>query len=395
MKSIPYGKQYLDKEDLQYLNKAAKQDLITSGKSVKIFENKVSKFLKSKYVLACNSGTAAIHLALIAVNLRKGDIVIMPSINFIAAYSMCKLIGAKVFLADVDCESGQLNYETLLNCIKKNKLKKVKVVINMYMGGYPNHVQEFIKLKKKYKFYLIEDACHAFGSSYKVKNRKFKIGSCKHCDISTFSLHPVKTFTTGEGGLVSTNNNKFYKELLKYRSHGIEKSPSTYWKYNINKLGFNYRLSDINCALGISQLKKVKRFIKDRERVFKIYKNLINKYAKYFKLVNFKKSISPSYHLLLINIDFTKLNILKDDLIKYLNKKNIFPQYHYIPLYNFSSFDEKKQIKLRGAEIYYKNTLSLPIFFNLDYRSIKKIVQSVSDFLINNSKNKPMIEKLL
>ena len=178
----------------------------------------------------------------------------MPAINFVAIYNLCKLIGAKIFLADVSPDTGQMTPGSLLNCIKKNKIKKIKAIVTMYLGGYPQNVNEFYKIKKIYKCYLIEDACHALGAKYKVGKDVFNIGSCAHSDFCVFSLHPVKTITSGEGGLVTTNNQSFSKKIKLLRSHGIIKS--SHWKYDIKFPALNYRLSDINCALSLSQLKK-------------------------------------------------------------------------------------------------------------------------------------------
>lgn len=376
----PYGKQFIDDADIKSITKAAKQDLITTGKSVKKFEKQVSRFVNAKYAAACSSGTSAIHLALIAINIKKNDIIIMPAINFIASYSMSYFMGAKIYLADVDSISGQITPKTLVDCIKKYKLKNIKAVITMYMGGYPENVVEFYKIKKKYNFLLIEDACHAFGAKYKYLNKYYYIGSCKHSDISTFSLHPVKTFTTGEGGLVITNNSKYYNRILNSRSHGIVRNKNLHWKYDIKNYGFNYRLSDLNCALGISQLKKVNMFINDRSRIYNIYKKELNKFKKYINLVSVKNTVKPSYHLILININFKNLNYSKDDLINYLKKKNFLSQYHYIPIYIFSAYKKKNQ-KFLGSNKYYETTLSLPIYYGLKESIIKKVILLITKYL--------------
>lgn len=218
MNYIPYGRQFIDKNDISLVTRALKKNLITTGLYVKKFENNISKFLKVKYVSSCSSGTSAMHLALMAIGLKKNDVVIMPAINFIAAYSMASIVKAKIVLADVDPFTGQMTPKTLLECIKNNKLKKIKTIITMYLGGYPENVIEFYKIKKKYNCYLIEDACHALGAKYLYNKMFLPIGSCKHADISTFSLHPVKTITSGEGGLVTTNNIIFHKKIISLRS---------------------------------------------------------------------------------------------------------------------------------------------------------------------------------
>ena len=254
MNKIPYGRQYIDKSDSLIVRNSLKETLITTGKYVKKFEAKLSNFFKVKNAITCNSGTAALHLAFMAADLKKNDVVVMPAVNFISAYNMCRQLGAKIYLADVDRRTGQMTPNLLLDCIKVNKIKKIKLILTMYMGGYPENILPFYKIKKKFSCLLIEDACHAFGAQYKYKNKFIKVGSCKHSDISTFSLHPLKPITTGEGGIVTTNNNKIAKKIKNLRSHGIIKRHKFQWQYNIIEPGYNYRLSDINSALGISLL---------------------------------------------------------------------------------------------------------------------------------------------
>jgi dTDP-4-amino-4,6-dideoxygalactose transaminase len=318
-----------------------------------------------------------------AIELKKNDVVIMPAINFIAVYNMARLMNAKIFLADVDHLTGQMTPETLLKCIKVNKLKKIKAIITMYLGGYPENVIEFYNIKKKFKCYLIEDACHALGAKYFYKKRFFSIGSCSHSDISTFSLHPVKTITTGEGGLVTTNNKILYNKITSLRSHGIHKDKNLYWKYNIYKLGFNYRLSDINCALGLSQLDKINQFIQFRKKIYIYYKVKLNKYKNLITLNNYNKNNKPSYHLFLISINFRKLGFMKDKLLKFLKKNKILAQYHYIPLYKFKIFGKKK-LSYPNSEFYFNRTISLPIFFNYTHKQNNYVLSRINDFFHKN-----------
>ena len=380
MKIISCGRQYIDSHDIRLVSKALKEDLITTGSYVKKFENKISKFLKVKYVASCNTGTSALHLALMAINFKENDVIVMPAINFIAVYNMAKLMNAKIFLADVDPLTGQMTPKTLLECIKKNKLKKIKVIVTMYLGGYPENIVEFYKIKKNFKCYLIEDACHALGSKYFFNKNFLPVGSCKHSDISTFSLHPVKTITSGEGGLITTNNKTFYKRILSLRSHGINKDKNFHWKYNLSESGFNYRLSDMNCALGLGQLKKINKFINYRRNIYNFYKNDLKK-IKVIELPKYKIN-KPSYHLFLISINFKKIRSTKDTFLKFLKNNNIFCQFHYIPIYKFKLFNQKLNKKFyKGAEFYYKNTLSLPIFYDLKVSSQKTIINKIKIFL--------------
>lgn len=380
MKTIPYGRQYIDNQDIRLVSSALKEDLITTGRYVKKFENKISKFLKVKYAASCNSGTAALHLALMAIGLEKDDAIIMPAINFIAVYNMARLINAKIFLADVDPLTGQMTPGTLIECIKNNRLKKIKAIVTMYLGGYPENIIEFHKIKKRFNCYLIEDGCHALGAKYLFKKKYLHIGSCKHSDISTFSLHPVKTITAGEGGLVVTNNKIFYNKIISLRSHGINKHKKFHWKYNIKESGYNYRLSDLNCALAFSQLKRINKFINYRKKIFNTYRFNLKRVNN---LINFPfyKEKGSSYHLFLVSIKFSKKKLTKDKLLRFFKSNNILFQYHYIPIYKFKLFDNKVNLKFyKGAETYYKNTISIPIFYNLTPTKQKLIIQKFISF---------------
>jgi dTDP-4-amino-4,6-dideoxygalactose transaminase len=381
MKIIPYGRQHIDSQDIRFVSKALKEDLITTGRYVKKFENKISQFLKVKYTATCNSGTSALHLAFMAIDLKKDDAIIMPAINFIAVYNMARLMNAKIFLADVDPLTGQMTPEKLLECIKNNKLKKIKAIITMYLGGYPENVIEFCNIKKKFNCYLIEDACHALGAKYLFNKNLLSIGSCKHSDISTFSLHPVKTITTGEGGLITTNNKFFYNRIISFRSHGIDKDKNFHWKYNLSKSGFNYRLSDINAALGLSQLKKINKFIKFRRQVCNYYKKNLEQYRNIISLPKYNNKNFSSFHLFIISINFKK-KITKDIFFKFFKKEKINCQFHYIPIYKFNFYNKLVKLKhYKGAEYYFRNSVSLPIFYNLNSNMLSKILDQVRLFL--------------
>jgi dTDP-4-amino-4,6-dideoxygalactose transaminase len=307
----------------------------------------------------------------------------MPSINFIAIYNMASFMNAKIFLADVEPLSGQMTPKTLEDCIINNKLKKIKAIVTMYLGGYPENVNEFYSIKKKYKCYLIEDACHALGAEYFYNNKYLHVGCSKHSDIATFSLHPVKTITSAEGGLVTTNNKVFFDRIVSARSHGINKNKNFHWKYDIKKRGFNYRLSDLNAALGLSQLNKINRFIRYRRQIFNFYRSELKNYKNLIKFPTYNKNKS-SYHLFLVSINFNQIKSNKDKILKFFKKNNILGQYHYIPIYKFSLFKKKLNLNFfKGAEYYYRNTLSLPIFYNLDFNLLKKITKKIKFFLRN------------
>lgn len=386
MKLIPYGKQDINYSDKLSVLKSLNQDFITSGKSVALFEKKIEKNLSCQYSVVCSSGTAALHLALTSIDLKKNDIVIMPSVNFIAAFNICNMLGAKIYLTDVDSHSGQMTPENLLDCIKINKLRKIKTVITSQLGGHPLNITELYKLKKKYNFFLIEDACHSFGAKYFVKNKLINVGSCKHSDIATFSFHPVKSLTTGEGGVVATNNKYIADKCRLFRSHAISRKKN-HWEYNVLFSGLNYRLSDINCALGISQLERLEKFIKFRDNVAAIYKKFFLKIPHLVKLPIFSDKNLPSWHLFVISINFKNMLCNKVDFIKFFLKKKIITQFHYIPIYRFKVYKKKiKKTQMTGAESYYRNSVSLPIYYGLSNKKINYILKNMSFFFNKYSK---------
>ena len=385
MKYIPYGRQFIDNEDKKLVLNSLSNDLITGGPFVEKFEKELNKYLKCKYSYVCSSGTAAIHLAMLSINLKKNDIILMPAVNFIASYNIAKIMGLKVFLVDIDEFTGQVTPEKILKCIRKNKLKKISAVVTMYHGGYPENVKKFYDIKKKYKFFIIEDSCHAFGAEYKFKDKYIKIGSCKHADISTFSLHPLKSITSGEGGIITTNNAKIAKNIKLFRSHGISRNKKKHWQYDVKKYGFNYRLSDINCALGLSQLKKIDFFLKERKKIFEKYLFELKDFDLNLIIPQHSKNIKPSYHLFVISIFFHKLNKSKNHFMKYLFNNKIVAQQHYIPIYKFSVYNEKLNT-FYNSEKYFNNSVSIPIHLELNKKKQRKVINTIKSYFKTKKK---------
>lgn len=383
---LSYNSQFIDNSDISFVSKILKNEKITQGPIVEKFEKDISKYVKSKYCVTTNSGTSALYLAIKSLNLKKNSIVIMPAINFIAAYNVCEILKLNIFLSDVNPLTGLMEPKNFYDCIKKHKLKKINLIINMHMGGNPNNVIAFYKIKKKFKSFLIEDSCHALGSEYSFKQKNYKMGNGKHADISTFSFHAIKSITTGEGGAITTNNKTFFKKIIDIRSHGIKRHKKDHWKYDVIFPSFNFRISDINCALGISQLKKIKLFIKKRNKIAKIYNSKLSKLFNYIKIVKIDKFTHSSYHLFQISIDFQKLKTNKDKFFNFMKKKKILFQYHYTPIYKFSLF--KKKITLPGAEEHYKNNISLPIHYQMTIRDAQYVIQSIKLFLLKNKSTK-------
>jgi len=385
MRNIPYGNHYLETSDFSYVKKVLNSNFITNGPYVHKFEDSLKSFFNTRYVATTSSGTSGLHLAFLSINLKKRDVVIMPAINFIASYNMAINLSAKVYLADVDKLTGQMTPADVENCIKRNKLKKIKCIVTMYLGGSPENLDNFYKIKKKYNCFLIEDACHAFGSLASFKKKIIRIGSNLNSDISVFSFHPVKAITTGEGGCVSTRSKIIFNRILKFRNHGIVRSKN-HWNYNIAVNGYNYRLSDINCALGHSQLKQINKFLKKRNEIALFYKKELKNLRPYLTLPSYSEQKLNSYHLFLISINFRKLKVNKDFFLKYMLKNNIVCQFHYKPIYRYKIFNNKKILlkNFINAEYYYKNSLSLPIYYKLKLREQRFIINKIKNFILNN-----------
>lgn len=375
---ITYGRQFIDKQDIRFVKNSLQQNLITTGNYVKKFEDKIKKIFKVKYVVSCSSGTAALHLAIKSINLKKNDIIILPVINFVAVSNILKeCSNVKIYYADVDPLSGQLTPKTLLDCIRKNKINKLKAFFTMYLGGSAKNIEEFYKIKKKYKCFMIEDACHALGARYKINQKYFKIGSCRHADISIFSLHPLKTITTGEGGVLTTNIKKIYTSSKLFSSHGIKRKKN-HWDYDVIDFGLNYRLSDINCSLGFSQLLKLNKFLKKRKLIAKYYfKNISN--LRNLKFSDDYSDLS-AWHLFRVQIDFKKLKFSKQDFFKLFLKKGIRLQQHYIPLFKFTAYKSLKG-RFSGAEKYFESSISLPIYYSLKNNDLFKIIKTLKEIL--------------
>jgi len=385
---LPYSRQFIDSRDIKEVTKVLKSDFITQGPRISIFEKNFAKYVGAKYAVACATGTAALHLSCQALELGPGKKLLTTPITFVASANCAQFVGADTFFADIDLINYCISPKSLEQKLKKNK---IDVVVVVHMSGHPANLEEIFKLKKKYKFKLIEDACHALGGFYK----KAKIGSCKYSEISTFSFHPVKPITTGEGGMITTNNIQIYKSLLKFRTHGIHKNKNDFinkdmafdkngnvnsWYYEMNALGFNYRITDIQAALGDSQLKKIDKFTKKRRQTAKIYNAgfLKNKLIKVPKECH---GVIHAYHLYTILVNFKKLGKSRNEVMLELKKNNIGTQVLYIPVHLQPYYAKKYNYKkghFRVAEKYYQNCLSIPIFADLKKHEISHVLSKIN-----------------
>jgi len=376
---IPYSKQSINRDDARAIIKVIKSNFLTQGPKVKEFENKIKKFSGSKFAVATNSGSSALHVACLALGVKKGDIVWTVPNTFVASANCAINCGAKIDFVDIDKETFNISIEKLeLKLVKAKKRKKLpSVIIPVHLGGQPSEQEKIWKLSLRYNFKILEDASHSIGA----KHLGEKVGNCKWSDITVFSFHPVKIITTGEGGMALTNNRDFDKKMRIYRDNGIQrntkKKKSSSWYYAHIKTGFNYRMNDISAALGLSQLKKIKIFIKKRNEIATLYKKLlVNIPVKPQKILSTNYS---SYHLFIIQFDLKKTKLSYDKIFNLFRSKNYFVNLHYMPLH-LSPYFKKLGFQKNDfpeSERYQDISLSIPIFYDLKKKSIFKIVNLI------------------
>ena len=374
MNFIPYGKQTITDDDIQGVIDVLKSDFLTTGPKVKEFEDAIAKYCGAKYCLAVSNGTAALHLSSLVL-LEKNDKVLTTPNSFLATSNSILYVGAKPIFADIQ-ENGNIDLDLCEKELKKDS--SIKAIYVVHFSGNPVDQTKLKYLKETYNIKILEDCAHSIGAI----SEGIKAGSCVNSDISIFSFHPVKHITTGEGGAITTNSKEAYEKLLLLRGHGmspqIDIAP---WHYDMTELGFNYRLTDISCALGLSQLKKLDSFLYLRRSIAK-------KYDDFFSRIDFIEPLYPftnnsAYHLYVIKIDFEKLNIDKKDFVLKMKEKNIGLQYHYIPINKQPYYKNlgygKENTPVMDA--YYEKAISLPIYPNLSLDEQNYIFDKILEIL--------------
>ena len=363
---IPYGKHQISEEDIQSVVNTLKSSHITQGSAVPEFEENISKKVLSKYSICVNSATSALHLACLALEVSKGDIVWTTPISFVASANCALYCGAKIDFVDINPLSGLVNVDNLElkleDAFKKNKLPKV--FIPVHLAGTSCDMERIYYLSKKYGFSIIEDASHAIGGAYKGK----PVGCCAYSSITVFSFHPVKIITSGEGGAATTNDPKIAETLKMLRSHGIVKEESKFisqklgsWYYEQQSLGFNYRMNDIQASLGLSQLKRLDIIVKERNKQLDFYKKIFCELPITF--LDVPPFVYSSVHLAIIRLkDQVASKYL--DVFEGLINSDIGVQLHYYPIYK-NPFYRKFNFKYEdfpGAEDYASRSMSIPLF---------------------------------
>lgn len=374
MHYIPYGRQSINDDDINAVVEVLKSDFLTTGPKIAEFEEKFAQYVGAKYAVAVSNGTAALHIACLAAGLKEGDEVITTPITFAASSNCALYCGATPVFVDIDPITYNIDYRE----IEKHITPNTKAIIPVHFMGQPCEMDEIHRIAKQYNLIVIEDAAHAVGAEYKGR----KIGGLS--DMTEFSFHPVKHITSGEGGMVTTNNELLYEKLKLFRTHGITRNVnemSRYdgaWYYEQIDLGYNYRITDLQAALGISQLSRVDLFLKRRREI-------ALKYDEAFRNVSGitippkQDGVLSAYHLYVIKVD----KEIRRELFDYLRESNIGVNVHYIPVYTFPYYRKHGygEVCCDNAEALYESMISLPIYYDLTSEEQDYVIEKITNFL--------------
>ncbi len=365
---IPYGKQSIDQSDIAAVTAILKSDFLTTGPRILEFEKAFAAYVGATYAVAVANGTAALHLSCLAAGLKEGEELITSPLTFAASANCAFYCNAKPVFADIN-DQGLID----VDAIEKNITKHTRIIIPVHYTGLPCDMEKIHALAKKHNLTVIEDAAHALGAQYK----RTRIGDCTYSDMAIFSFHPVKHITTGEGGMITTNSEVLYKKLLLLRTHGITKDPADYrnkdpWYHEMQELGYNYRMTDLQAALGMSQLKKADGFLARRRKIAETYNSSFAT-IKDISLMKEHPYQKNAYHLYVVRLKDAKA---RKDAFLHLQKNSIHPQVHYLPVYRHPYY--RRQGYKRGlcpkAEAWYARCLSLPMYPSLSDEQQRSVV---------------------
>lgn len=379
MKAIPYGRQHIAQDDIDAVVETLTANFLTQGPKVNEFENKFAEYVGAKYAVAVSNATAGLHLAVLALDLKEGERVITTPITFAASANCVRYVGGEVWFADIDPDSYLLSLESTKKLIESNPKGFFKGIIPVDFAGLPINLEAFRELADEHGLWIIEDACHAPGGYFTdSKGNKQMCGNGNFADIGIFSFHPVKHIACGEGGMVTTNSEALYKKLSSIRTHGITKDNMSEnhggWFYEMQELGYNYRLTDIQSALGITQLAKNKVGVIRRNEIANNYKQAFKEKVK-FQILS--EGTLNAHHLFVIEVEDRK------GLYDFLRTQNIFAQIHYIPVHTLPYYKEigYGDANLYHSENYYSKCLSLPMYPSLTDEEQNFVIKKVLNFV--------------
>ncbi len=379
MKKIPYGRQHIDQKDIEAVVSTLQSDYLTQGPKVKEFEEAFAQYVGAQYAVAVNNATAGLHLAVLSLGLEKGDRVITTPITFASSANCIRFAGAEVWFADIDPDTYVLDVNSVKELIESKPKGYFKGIIPVDFAGLPLDMEEFRKLADAHGLWIVEDACHAPGAYFTdSKGVNQYCGNGNYSDVGVFSFHPVKHIACGEGGMLTTNNKELYEKLMLLRTHGITKNNMTEnhgnWYYEMKELGFNYRLTDFQAALGITQLSKNEAGVKRRNEIASDYKKAFEGKIKFQSL---PANCYNAHHLFIIEVADRK------GLYDFLHENGVLAQIHYIPVHTLPYYQEigYEHADLSQSETYYSNCISLPMFPTLTKEEQQYVIEKVLTFI--------------
>lgn len=382
---LPYGRQSIDEADVASAAEALRDDLLTTGPRVEAYEAAFAEAVGARHAVACNSGTAALHLAVLASNLGPGDAAVVPSLTFLATANVVRMTGAEVVFADVDPETGLLTPDTLAEALQRAPADaRIKAALPVHLNGQICSMAELAEMSKAREIALLEDACHALGVD--------KIGAGQYSKAACFSTHPVKTIATGEGGVVTTADAQTAARMRDLRSHGMLRDQARFengelafdgseanpWYYEMHEIGWNYRMPDILCALGSSQLRKLARFHARRKEIAALYERLLAPLAPYFQPVSQAADVH-GWHLYVLRVNFAALDTTRARFMNALRRNGIGTQVHYIPVHLQPYYRRRYPgLRLPGADAYYARCLSIPFYPSMTDDDVHRVAESLT-----------------
>ncbi|KQW69041.1 UDP-4-amino-4,6-dideoxy-N-acetyl-beta-L-altrosamine transaminase [Phenylobacterium sp. Root77] len=380
---LPYGRQSIDDDDIAAVTQALRADFLTTGPTVEAFETAFAQTVGAQHAVACSNGTAALHLAMLALDVQPGEVVIAPSVTFLATANCARFVGAEVVFADVDPASGLMTPATLEEALTRLDGRRLRAVLPVHLRGDTAELPALEALAKSADAVLVEDAPHALGSSLKFGNTVERVGDCAHSAMATFSFHPVKTIATGEGGMVTTNDARIAERLRRLRSHGmIRPEGGDPWWYEMPEIGFNYRLPDILCALGLSQLAKLDRFAARRRALAARYEEALKPLAPLVVQAARPDWSDPVLHLMVALIDFPAAGLTRREVVEALRARGVGTQVHYIPVHTQPYYRERYgELELPGAQAWYERCLSLPLYPGMADEDVDHVVMALAEVL--------------
>lgn len=383
---IYYGKQSINEADIKAVVDVLQSDFLTQGPVLERFEKKVAEYCGAKYAVAVTNATSALHIACRAAGLGKGDVLWTSPITFTASANCGRYCGADVDFVDIDAATYNMSVDELSNKLQESKAagRLPKVVVPVHLAGQSCDMKRIHELSVEYGFTVLEDASHAIGADY----LDTRVGSCAYSDMAVFSFHPVKIITTGEGGMVLTNNEDLYKKLCLYRSHGITRDaslmthePDGPWYYQQIDLGYNYRMTEIQAALGFSQMDRLDEFVDRRRYLVNRYNELLQDLPVVIPQV--LEGANPSWHLYMVRVDFSKAKQDKVQFFAEMKKRGIVLNLHYIPVHTQPCYQKLgfKQGDFPKSEKYYEEIFTLPLYYALTEEQQDDVVAALRDCL--------------